>query len=98
MKNFKEFNIVPTFTAFVGDKIKLSKVINTEIIINDYKIKDSEKRPGTKYLTLQITRKGEKEVIFTAAKTLMDMIEQVPKDEFPFMTTITQEDQMYQFT
>ncbi|WBS75693.1 hypothetical protein PF438_04195 [Elizabethkingia meningoseptica] len=98
MKNFKEFNIVPTFTAFVGDKIKLSKVINTEIIINDYKIKDSEKRPGTKYLTLQITRKGEKEVIFTAAKTLMDMIEQVPKDEFPFMTTITQDDQMYQFT
>ncbi|MCL1657433.1 hypothetical protein M2T79_12580 [Elizabethkingia miricola] len=98
MKNFKEFNITPTFKAFVGDKIKLSKVINTQIIINDYKIKDSEKKPGTKYLTLQITRKGDKEIIFTSAKTLMDMIEQVPKDEFPFMTTIAQEDQIFQFT
>ncbi|WP_454060116.1 hypothetical protein [Elizabethkingia ursingii] len=98
MNNFKEFNITPSFIAFVGDKVKMSKVLNTEIIIHDYKIKDSEKIPGTKYLTLQITRKGEKEIIFTSAKTLMDMIEQVPKDKFPFMTTITQEDQMFQFT
>ncbi|ODS87274.1 MAG: hypothetical protein ABS44_11700 [Chryseobacterium sp. SCN 40-13] len=98
MHNFKDLNIKPTFAAFVGEKVRMNKILNSEIIVHDYKIKDSEKKPGTKYLTLQISRKGEKEVVFTGSKTLMDMIEQVPKEKFPFATIITQDDQMYQFT
>lgn len=98
MNSFKDLNIKPISTAFVGEKVRMNKILNTEIIVHDYKIKDSEKKPGTKYLTLQISRKGEKEIVFTGSKTLMDMIEQVPKDKFPFVTTISQEDQMFQFT
>lgn len=97
MNSFKEFNIKPVSVSFVGDKVRINKILNTEIIVHDYKIKDSEKKPGTKYLTLQISRKNEKEVVFTGSKTLMDMIEQVPKEKFPFTTTIIQEDQMFQF-
>lgn len=98
MNNFKQFNIKPTTISFIGDKVRINKVLNTEIIVHDYKIKDSEKKPGTKYLTLQISRKDEKEIVFTGSKTLMDMIDQVPKEQFPFRTTIQQEDQMFQFT
>lgn len=98
MNSFKDFKIKPISVSFSGDKVKMIKVLNSEIIINDFTIKDSEKKPGTKYLTLQITRKGEKEIVFTGSKNLMDMIEQVPKEKFPFTTTITQEDQMFQFT
>ncbi|MEF9476741.1 hypothetical protein OWR28_02360 [Chryseobacterium sp. 1B4] len=97
MNRFKEFNIKPIINAFVGEKVRINKILNTEIIVHDFKIKDSEKKPGTKYLTLQISRKEEKEVVFTGSKTLMDMIEQVPKEKFPFTTTIIQEDQMFQF-
>ncbi|MGE8528475.1 hypothetical protein [Chryseobacterium rhizosphaerae] len=97
MNSFKEFNIKPVSVSFVGDKVRINKILNTEIIVHDYKIKDSEKKPGTKYLTLQISRKNEKEVVFTGSKTLIDMIEQVPKEKFPFTTTIIQEDQMFQF-
>lgn len=97
MNRFKEFNIKPNISAFVGEKVRINKILNTEIIVHDFKIKDSEKKPGTKYLTLQISRKEEKEVVFTGSKTLMDMIDQVPKEKFPFTTTIIQEDQMFQF-
>jgi hypothetical protein len=97
MNSFKEFNIKPVSVSFVGDKVRINKILNTEIIVHDYKIKDSEKKPGTKYLTLQISRKNEKEVVFTGSKTLIDMIEQVPKEKFPFTTIIIQEDQMFQF-
>lgn len=98
MNSFKDFNIKTSSTSFVGDKVKMMKVLNSEIIVHDFVIKDSEKKPGTKYLTLQISRKGEKEIVFTGSKNLMDIIDQVPKDKFPFTTTITQEDQMFQFT
>lgn len=97
MNRFKEFNIKPMSISFIGDKVRINKILNTEITVHDYKIKDSEKKPGTKYLTLQISRKDEKEIVFTGSKTLMDMIEQVPKEKFPFTTTIIQEDQMFQF-
>ncbi|ASK29692.1 hypothetical protein CEY12_06050 [Chryseobacterium sp. T16E-39] len=98
MKHFKDLNIKTILTSFIGEKVRINKILNTEIIVHDYKIKESEKKPGTKYLTLQISRKGEKEVIFTGSKILMNMIEQVSKENFPFTTTIIQEDQMFQFT
>ncbi|MDR3026020.1 hypothetical protein [Chryseobacterium sp.] len=98
MNSFKDFKIKPTSLSFIGEKVRMTKILNSEIIIHDFIIKDSEKKPGTKYLTLQICRKGEKEIVFTGSKTLMDMIEQVSKEKFPFTTTIIQEDQMFQFT
>jgi hypothetical protein len=98
MNNFKDLNIKPSTSTFVGEKVRMNKVLNSEIVVYDYKIEDSKKKPGTKYLTLQIGRKGEKEVLFSGSNVLMNMIEQVPKEKFPFCTTIIQEDQMYQFT
>jgi hypothetical protein len=98
MNSFKDFKIKPSSLSFVGEKVRMTKILNSEIIIHDFIVKDSEKKPGTKYLTLQISRKGEKEIVFTGSKTLMDMIEQVPKEKFPFTTTIIQDDQMFQFT
>lgn len=98
MKSFKDFKIKPILLSFIGEKVRMNKILNTEIIVHDFKILDSEKKPGTKYLTLQISRKGEKEIVFTGSKTLMSMIEQITKDNFPFSTKITQEDQMFQFT
>jgi hypothetical protein len=98
MNNFSDLGIKPITSNFVGEKVRINKVLNSEIIVYDYKIEDSKKNLGTKYLTLQIGRKEEKEVLFTGSNILMNMIEQVPKEKFPFTTTIIQEDQMYQFT
>jgi|SRR5690554_5519198 len=98
MNNFKNFNIKPNLSTFTGDKIKINKVLNTEIIIHKYKIEDSKAKPGTKMMTLQIERNQEKNIIFTGSRVLMDMIQQIPETGFPFKTTIVRESEHLEFT
>lgn len=98
MNYFKDLGIKPKTNTFVGDKIKISRILNTEITIHDYKIEDSKQKQGTKCLTLQIERNETKNVVFTGSTILMDMITQVPKDKFPFITKIVQENERYEFT
>ena len=97
-KSFKSFNIEPEPTTFIGDKIKIQKVLDKEIIIHKYKIGDSKVKQGTKMMTLQIEKDNEKHVIFTGSRILMEMIERVPKDGFPFKTKIVKEFEHLEFT
>ena len=34
MKNFKDFNIKPAVKGFIGEKIKMVKILNKEIVIH----------------------------------------------------------------
>lgn len=98
MFNFKDFGIKPKENAFTGKKIDVEDLLNEEIIVFDYDIKDSTKKAGTKYLTLQIEVDTKRRVVFTGGKTLMDVIEQIPKDNFPFKTIIRKNDKRLEFT
>jgi hypothetical protein len=99
MKQFKEFGIKPKQQGFTGDKIKMSKVLNREIVVLDYKIEDSKYGNGAgKCLYLQIEINDTKHVMFTGSKSLIDMIDQVPKSNFPFRTTIIKENEIPEFT
>lgn len=98
MINFKDLGIKPKITTFVGDKIKIDRILNTEIIIHGFKIEDSKKKPGTKLLTLQIERNQTKNIIFTGSNVLIDMISQVPKEKFPIITTIIKDNERLEFT
>ncbi len=100
MKKFKDFQIKPAEQSFVGDKIKMSKILNREIAVHDYRVVDSnysDKGPG-KCLHLQISHDKEKRVVFTGSKSLIEAIQQIPKAELPFTTTITEENERFQFT
>jgi hypothetical protein len=98
MKQFKDFGIKSNPTGFVGDKIKIDRIINRGIIVNDFKVEDSKYGGGgKKCLYLQVTINDIKHVVFVGSKSLIDMIEQVPKSEFPFKTTITTENQRLEF-
>lgn len=92
MKAFKDMGIVPEQKGFVGDKIKIDRLLNREIIVQDFKVEDSHKKPGTKYLQLQIEINMEKSVVFTGSTTLISMIEKVKKEDFPFTSTIIKND------
>lgn len=96
MKSFKDFKIVSDHKGFEGDKIKMKKILNKEIVIYDYAIKDSNYKD--KCLHLQIGVGDLKHVVFTGSKILIHNIEKVPKDGFPFKTTIVQENERYEFT
>lgn len=98
MFNFKDLGIKPKESAFVGKKIDVEDVLNLEIIVIGFEIKDSTKKANTKYLTLQIEIDENKRVVFTGSKNLMDLISQVPKDKFPFKTTIRKNDRRLEFT
>lgn len=98
MNNFKDFNIQPKINTFVGEKIQVQKLFNLPIKVLDFKIEPSKKKADTRCLTVQIEKSGEKRIFFTGSTVLMDQISRVPRDKFPFMTTIKGDNNYYEFT
>lgn len=98
MKQFSEFGIKPSLPGFIGDKIKIERVLNRKIIIHDFRIEDSKFGNKTKCLYLQIELNATKHIIFTGSYGLLEQIQQVPKSEFPFTATIIKENDRYEFT
>lgn len=99
MRSFKDFGIKVSHSNFIGKKLGISQILNREITVLDYKIVDSKIQNGGKCLHLQIEMDGYKHVAFLGSKTLMEAIEQVPKDDgFPFKTIIIQDDKRHEFT
>lgn len=101
MNSFSAFKIRIRDRAFVGDKIKISKIIGNEIVVHAFKIEDSKifKDRGTgKCLHIQISINGEKHILFTSAGGLIDAIQQIPEDGFPFTTTIIKDEERILFS
>jgi len=101
MNSFKQFKIKEPSMGFEGDKIKILKILNREIIVHDFKIEDSKAFPdrGTgKCLHLQISMNDDKHIIFSSSRGLIEAIQQVPESGFPFTTTIIQENERFKFT
>lgn len=101
MHQFKDFNIQTTSKKFVGEKIRICKLLNQEIVVLDHKIVPAKHfcDKADKCLHLQISIKEEKRVLFTAAKGLIEAIEQIPETGFPFITTIIKsESDRYEFS
>lgn len=100
MKNFSELGIKSQAKGFEGEKIKTERILNKEVIVEDYKIvtsKFTDKGSG-KCLHLQILVDGNKRVWFTGSFNLMEVIERVPKEAFPFKTIIAKENERFEFT
>lgn len=98
MNQFKDFNITPKLKNFVGDKIPIKRLFNVPIKVFDYKIEPSRKKENTNLLTIQIEKKKEMRIVFTGSTILMQQIEKVAKDKFPFETTIINDNEYYEFT
>jgi len=99
MKKFSDFNIKAPEDVFVGDKIKISKILNREITIYQFKI-DKSKYPKNKsgeVMTLQIEINNEKHIVFTGSDYLINQIQQVNKEDFPFLATIEKVGEHFEF-
>lgn len=99
MKSFADLNITKS-QRLQGDKIKISKVLNRQIIVHSYKVEPSkyEKNKSGCCLYLQIELDGIRHVIFTGSDVLIEQIKQVPESEFPFSTTICKTQEYFEFT
>jgi hypothetical protein len=99
MNCFKEFGITLSSKGFEGDKIKIERILNKEIIVEDFKIENSKYEKGNgKCLYLQIVVDNSKRVVFSGSASLMEMIQKVAKTSFPFKTTIIKENERFQFS
>ena len=100
IKSFKDLNIsVPDQQKvfFTGDKIKIRKILDRQIVVLDYKISDS--KYTDKCLQMQIAMGETKHVVFTGSKNLLDVIQEIPKEGFPFRTIIEEKaDNSFVFT
>ena len=98
MFKFSELGIKTNENENTKKKIDVDDVLNMEIIVHRFKIENSTKKVGTKFLTLQIEYENNKRVVFTGSKILQEQIEQVPENKFPFKTTIKKNDKRLEFT
>lgn len=97
---FKELNIQTDAESFTGDQIKISKILNKQITVHKFRIVPSkyQEKGNGKRLDMQIKVGDETRVVWTGSQTLMNQIQQVPSDKFPFTTIIIQENERFQFT
>lgn len=100
MNSFAQMNIKAPETSFTGDKIKFSKILNVPIVVHRFKIEPSKfKENGNgNRLVLQLEKDNTRYILFSGSITLMEMIKQVPLDNFPFTTTIQLINDRPQFT
>lgn len=84
--------------SFVGTKKSVDDILNNEIVVEDYRIEDSTKKPGTKYLQLQIKIGDDSHVVFTGSGVLMNQVEKASElNGIPFITTIVKVNKHYEF-
>jgi hypothetical protein len=101
MKKFSTFKIATPKNPFIGDSIKMSRILNREIAVYDFKIGGSKFEKGNatgKCLTMAISLGETRHIVFTGSIALMDTIAQIPKENFPFTTTIVENNERYEFT
>jgi Tat protein secretion system quality control protein TatD with DNase activity len=103
INKFSQFEIKTPERGLEGEKIKITKILNREVTVHAYKLEDTKveafKKKGMgKCLYLQVSFNNAMYVVFTSGKALLEVIDQVPKDKFPFTTTIVEENGMFKFT
>ncbi len=102
LKRFSELGVEASNDNLLGEKIKVGKVLDKEIRVVDYKIKPSkytEKGTGKngKCLHLQIFFDDANRVIFSGSANLMNLLEKIPKSDFPFLAKIVKVDERFEF-
>ena len=97
-KSFKELGIKITHTNLVGEKIHINRILNLEITVHGYQIENSKHYTGTKCLWMQIEYKDKMAVVFSSSKCLMQALEQIDKNDFPFVTTIVENSKRHEFS
>ena len=82
-----------------GGKIKITDMLNREIIVTGYKVTESKfsKSNSERCLKLQFELENKKYVMFTGSDVLIDQIIKY-QQHIPFITTITKIDKYYSFS
>jgi len=83
--------------SFDGDKKKIDEILNQEILVIDFKIKDSKHHRDSQYVTIQFKINNDTFIMFNGSKVLAEQLEKY-KDNIPFYTMIKKIDKYYTFS
>lgn len=100
MQNKKRFSdFAEAHQTLEGSKCSINDVLNKEILIVGYRLKDSKYHKTLPCLTLQfeLNDAAERRILFTSSTVLTEQIETY-REELPFYTTIKKIDRYYTFT
>lgn len=91
-KKFSDLNIpIPAIDGYVGDKIDVKKILNKVVIVHKFKLEPSKKKTGD-FATLQLTVDGNKRILWTQSRFLIEMLKNIKLEDFPISTTIVSDD------
>lgn len=104
MRRFSELGIkqVDDKKIFNCQQVSISDVINCEIEVLDF-IPNMKTTHGDNRYLVKFRQDGQEGKFFTNSSAIKSVLDQIPKDEFPFLTTIWStklgsSGKMYQFT
>ena len=98
MKTFAELTVQHD-ALFPGKKIGIEYILDQKIVVLDWKVRDSKFKDGSgKCLHLSLEFQGEKRVLFSGSMILADILAKLPKEDFPFETTIKRQYRALKFT
>jgi hypothetical protein len=83
--------------SFDGDKKKIDEILNKEILVIDFKVKDSKHHNNTQYVTIQFKIGADTFIMFNGSRVLAEQLEKY-KDNIPFYTVIKRIDKYYTFS
>ena len=93
--NFSDFVEEPK--ALDGDKKKIEDILNQNILVVAFKIRDSKQKQDSLYATIQFKVGEDTHIVFTGSGVLIDQLKKY-KDKIPFYATIKKINKYYVFT
>lgn len=90
MNRFSDFST----EQLIGEKISIDKILNKEIKVLAFRLKNSKIEKGSTYAQIQIELHGELRVIFTKLKEQLQRY----KEHLPFCTTIIKNNKYFSFS
>lgn len=96
-KRFKDF--AKEHVPLEGAKLKIADILNKEITVIGFRVKDSKfsKTNQTTCLTIQFMLGDERHVVFTGSQVLLDQCKSY-EAEIPFLATVKRIDKYFTFT
>ena len=76
---------------------RLSDILNKEVTVLRFRVGDSKKREGTKYITIQVEVDGKHRVVFTGSEVLYNQLMKY-QENLPFIAIIRKINDFYSFT
>lgn len=91
MNNFSDLG-VKVVDNFTHEKISINFLLNTEIVVNDYKIATTK---NGERVVMSIETSGLKKVVFTGGAYIRKQLESVDRSCFPFKCRIVKDGERF---